>query len=146
MKVSVSGVNFIKSFEGLELRSYRCQAGVWTIGFGSTTYENGTKVKAGEQITKERAEELLAFKLERFAEGVNALGLTLSQPQFDALVSFAFNVGLGALRRSTLLKIIRQNPGAPEIRTEFMKWVRAGGMVSRGLTRRRTAEANMYFG
>lgn len=146
MKTSVSGVNFIKSWEGLLLKAYQCQAGVWTVGYGSTFYEDGTKVKQGDKVTKARAEDLLIFHLSKIEDEINALGLNLSQPQFDAVVSFCFNCGVGAFKRSTLLKIIRSHPGAVEIREQFMKWTRAGGQVSRGLVRRRKAEAQMYFG
>lgn len=150
MITSTSGVNFIKKWEGLILKSYQCQAGVWTIGYGSTFYQNGAMVRQGETITEPEAEELLRWHLGQFETKVNRLGLNINQAQFDALVSFVFNVGFGALTRSTLLKKIRQHPGDPTIRGEFEKWNKvrtAAGLVpSRGLTRRRKEEANLYFG
>lgn len=150
MKTSISGIKFIKSWEGVLLKSYKCPAGVWTIGYGSTYYENGNKVKEGETITLDRAEKLLLFEVGKIEAEINSMGLNLNQPQFDAIVSFCFNVGMGAFKRSTLLKKIKKQPGAVDIRTEFLKWNKirtaAGLVISKGLSRRRVAEGNLYFG
>ena len=146
MKTSLSGQSLIKSFESCRLKAYRDSIGVWTIGWGSTWYEDGTRVQQGDQITQERADALFRLVLAEFEIGVERLlKVKLTQHQFDALVSFAYNVGLGNLQRSTLLRKVNANPKDPTIAAEFAKWNRAGGKVLNGLTRRRKAEADLYF-
>jgi len=146
MKTSLSGQSLIKSFESCRLKAYRDSIGVWTIGWGSTWYEDGTRVQQGDQITQERADALFRLVLAEFEIGVERLlKVKLTQHQFDALVSFAYNVGLGNLQRSTLLRKVNANPKDPAIAAEFAKWNRAGGKVLNGLTRRRKAEADLYF-
>ena len=130
----------IKQFEGLRLRAYQCAAGVWTIGYGHTS-----GVKPGMSITAAEAENLLRGDLQKFENAVGTLGLQLTQNQFDALVSFAFNVGIAALRGSTLLRLIRSGASETAIRTAFGMWVKAGGKTLPGLVRRRKAEADLYF-
>ena len=101
----------------------------------------------GDKITKERAIELFENILENnFASQVKRLIKSrVTNNQFSALVSFAYNVGVGNLKRSTLLKLVNSNPNDPAIRNQFMRWNRAGGKVLLGLTRRRESEANLYF-
>lgn len=149
-KISVKGKNLIKSFEALKLKAYLCPAGVLTIGWGHT----GADVKPGMVITLAEAERLLDADLKLFEEGVNKLVKAyISQNQFDALVSFAFNIGLDidadsiaeGLGDSTLLKLVNANPGDVRIKAEFKKWNKAKGVVLPGLTRRREAELNLYF-
>jgi lysozyme len=141
-KIGKKGIDLIKSFEGLELKSYLCAANVLTIGYGST----GPHVKKGMIITEAKAEKLLVEDLERFVEGVNkAVTSKINQNQFDALVSFAFNLGVGALQKSTLLKKVNANPSDKSIADEFEKWNKAGGKVLKGLVRRREAESDLYF-
>lgn len=139
-KIGKAGLDLIKDFEGLKLRAYLCPAKVWTIGYGST----GPHVTAGKVITEAEAEELLKDDLDRFEKAVTRLvTVPLRQNQYDALVSFAFNVGIGALERSTLLK--RVNARLFDLAFgEFAKWNRAGGKVLAGLTRRRAAEAALF--
>lgn len=142
MKISEKGLGLIRSFEGLELKSYKDSIGILTIGYGST----GSHVKSGMVITKEEAEDLLKQDVSRFESGVNNLvKVPLTQNQFDALVSFSFNLGLGNLKSSTLLKKlnISDYSGAAN---EFLRWNRAGGKVLNGLTRRRQAEKDMFEG
>lgn len=141
MKTSKKGIDLIKQFEGCRLQTYKCSAGVDTIGYGHT----GKDVQPAMKITETQAEVLLSGDLTFFENGVNKLGLPLSQNQFDALVSFAFNLGLGNLQSSTLLKKARINPTDKSIRNEFNKWVNAGGKRIEGLVKRRAAEANLYF-
>jgi lysozyme len=143
MGISQKGLNLIKQFEGLRLTTYRCSAGVLTIGYGHT----GSDVKEGMTITQAQAEELLKNDVKRFEIGVSTLtaGIPLTQNQYDALVSFAYNVGLGAFQSSTLLKKLRENPKDPAISTEFAKWNKAGGAVVAGLTNRRAQESQLYF-
>lgn len=146
-KISEAGLNLIKSFEGLRLKPYKCSAGVPTIGYGNTFYENKKKVSLTDAaITESRAVELLSWSLTKFEQYVDSYCRDdISQNQFDALVSFCYNVGPANLKASTLLKKVNANPNDPTIRTEFLKWNKAGGRALAGLTRRRTAEADLYF-
>ena len=136
----------VKHFEGCKLTSYVCSAGHNTIGYGNTFYENGVKVKPGDKITQQRAEELLDVILIKFVQQTNELiKSNVNQNQRDALTDFAYNCGIGNLKSSTLLKLVNANPNDPEIRAQFMRWNKGGGKVLNGLTRRREAEANLYF-
>lgn len=146
-KISKRGVDLIKSFEGLRLKPYLCSAKVPTIGYGNTFYENGSKVTLkDEAITEARATELLEWSLRRFEQWVDSYCIdSINQNQFDALVSFCYNLGPANLKASTLLKKVNKDPNDPTIRAEFMKWNKAGGRALAGLTRRREAEANLYF-
>jgi lysozyme len=139
-------IELIKKFEGCKLVAYQCSAKVWTIGFGSTFYENGAKVQIGDTITQHRAESLLLITANKFAVEVRKLVKSnLNDKQMAALISFAFNLGMGALSKSSLLKLVNSNPSSPQIRNEFMKWINAGGKPLNGLIRRRKAEADLYF-
>lgn len=140
-------VSLIASFEGLRLKAYLCPAGVPTIGYGST-YLHGRKVTLGMTCTKEEALEQFTQDLAKFERDVTAsLGMTrLTQQQFDAVVSFCYNCGTGAFRRSTLKRKIVANPSNFDgIKAEFAKWNKAGGVVSKGLSRRRATEAAWYI-
>lgn len=130
----------IAGHEGLRLEAYLCPAGVWTIGYGHTK-----GAKPGMTITRQRAEALLKEDLLTAENTVNRLYLKLNQNQFDALVSFVFNVGSGNFLRSTLLKKIQANANDPAIAAEFNKWNRGGGRVLPGLVKRRQQEAELYF-
>ena len=148
MRISQVGIDLIKSFEGCKLSAYKCSAGVATIGFGSTFYPDKKPVKIGDKLKDiSEAEELLKITLFQFENNVSALfyNVVLNQNQFDALVSFAFNLGTGALAGSTLCKKIKVNPNDKTIEAEFNKWVNAGGKKLPGLIRRRKAEAVLYF-
>jgi lysozyme len=147
MIVTNDALKLLHKYEGLVLDAYLCPAKVPTIGYGNTFYEDGSKVKIGDKITKERAIELFENILENnFASQVKRLIKSrVTNNQFSALVSFAYNVGVGNLKRSTLLKLVNSNPNDPAIRNQFMRWNRAGGKVLLGLTRRRESEANLYF-
>lgn len=140
MKISDQGIALIKEFEGCELTAYVCPAGVLTIGVGHT----GRDVHAGQTITEEEADELLRKDLETFERCVNNYVGPVTQSQFDALVSFAFNLGCDALRNSTLLRKLNDGDdvGAAD---EFGKWVKAGGKVLPGLVRRREAEKALFL-
>jgi lysozyme len=146
MKLNKAGKDLIKSFEGLRLSAYKCSANKETIGFGNTFYEDGSPVKMGDTITRERADSLFELIANSFAERVRREVKTiLTDNQFSALVSIAYNIGIGNLQKSTLLRKVNFNPNDPSIRTEFIKWNKAGGKVLAGLTRRREAEAKLYF-
>jgi lysozyme len=139
MRISQEGVNLIKHFEGCRLEAYKCPAGVWTIGYGHTK-----GVKEGDAIEQEAAEAFLIEDLEAFEQAVARLvKVPITQQQFDALVSFTFNLGAGNLERSTLLEKLNgyQYIEVPE---QMMRWVRAGGQVLDGLVRRRAAEAALF--
>lgn len=146
-KIGSKGLELIKSFEGLKLKPYLCPANIPTIGFGNTYYPNGQKVKLTDPaITIEKAEELLKFLLVTYEKAVDSFCRDdISQSQFDALVSFAYNLGTGALQKSTLIKKVNANPKDVTIADEFAKWNKANGRVLVGLTRRRQAEAKLYF-
>ena len=145
--VSKNGLNLVKKFEGLKLKPYLCSAGVPTIGYGNTFYEDGKKVTLNDSlITEERASDLLGMTIKSFEKHVDSFCRDdINQNQFDALVSFAYNLGPYNLKNSTLLKKVNANPNDPTIRDEFMKWTKAGGKVLKGLVERRKAEADLYF-
>ena len=146
MKLNKEGKELIKRFEGLKLQSYQCSAKRWTIGYGNTFYEDGTAVKKGDIITKERAEKLFDIIVAEFCIKVDRnIKTILTENQYSAIVSFTYNVGIGNLNKSTLLRKVNFNPNDPTIRQEFIKWNKAGGKVLAGLTTRRSAEALLYF-
>lgn len=138
-KMGAAGLNIVKLFEGCELSAYRCPAGIWTIGYGST----GPHVRPGMVITRQRAEALLQDDLARFEAAVDNAAPRASQDQFDAMVAFAFNVGITEFTKSTLLRKHKAGDFAGA-RAEFARWNKAGGKVLPGLTRRRAAEAALY--
>lgn len=141
MKISKEGIALIKKFEGCKLESYLCAANVPTIGYGSTK-----DVKMGMNISQERAEELLLEDLEVYEDAViKAVEVPLHQHQFDALVSWTFNLGGANLNASTMLKVL--NKGAYEdVPYQMKRWNKAGGQVLEGLTRRRLAESLLFEG
>ena len=140
MKTSHKGIALIKEFEGLRLKAYKCPGGVWTIGYGHTV-----GVKSGMVITERQAEEYLKADLIAFEKYLNGLGLAINQNQFDALISFIYNVGTGNFSKSTLLRKVRANPQDNSIMDEFLRWVYSKGRVLPGLQRRRLAEMKLYF-
>jgi len=140
MKTSNKGIEIIKKHEGLKLKSYLCPASVWTIGYGHTK-----TAKQDQYITTQTADNLLKSDLSISESAVNKELPNLTQNQFDALVSFVFNVGSGNFRKSTLLKKIKANATEEEIRNEFSRWNKGGGQILGGLVKRRLDEANLYF-
>jgi lysozyme len=146
-KVSSKGLDIIKKYEGFSSKPYLCPSKVITIGYGSTYYEDGSKVKLTDSpITQERATELLEALLVSFERAVDSYCTdNLNQNQFDSLVSFAYNCGVGNLKSSTLLRKVNVNPDNPTIKDEFLKWTKGGGKTLSGLVRRRTEEAQLYF-
>lgn len=141
MKSSELLINKIIEFEGCKLKSYKCPAGIWTIGVGHTK-----GVKQGQIITKEQAMTLLRGDLLPCENYVNNLGVCKTQGQFDALVDLTFNIGQVRLASSTLLRKIRAGASESEIRKEFSKWVYAGGKKLAGLVKRRQWDADRFFG
>lgn len=143
MQINDAGLALIKRAEGLRLDSYRCPANVATVGYGHT----GPDVRIPMTITKEEADALLRKDIARFETGVTALigNARTNDNQFSAMVSLAFNIGLGALATSTVLK--RHKLGNPMgAANAFLLWNRGGGQVLPGLTRRREAERKLYLG
>jgi lysozyme len=167
MKVSPQGIAAIKQHESCRLKAYQKKGDRPTIGWGNTFYENGSAVKLGDVITQERADKLFLIKLADFERDVTSLiKVPITQHQFNALVSFAYNVGSDidadnkaeGLGDSTLLKLVNANPDDPKIYAytldtdgiakiascEFLKWVSKGTIFEKGLRRRRQHEADMY--
>lgn len=146
-KISQAGLDLIKKYEGFFSKPYLCPANVPTIGYGATYYEDGRKVTLKDTpITEQRASELLLNVLKEYEKAVDSYTRDdINQNQFDSLVCFAYNVGVNALKSSTLLKLINANPNDPEIRMQFLRWNKAAGKVLKGLTKRRESEAELYF-
>ena len=144
MQVSTAGINLICSFEGLRLNAYDDGVGVWTIGFGTTIYPNGIKVKRGDTCTTEQAKAYMAHDLKKFESAVNsAMTMSINQNQFDALVSLAYNIGTSAFKNSTLVKKLN----AGDIRgaaAQFDVWNKGGGKVMQGLVNRRAKERKLF--
>ena len=146
MNINPQTRSLIRRFEGCRLRAYQCSAKKWTIGWGNTFYEDGSSVKQGDVITQERADRFFVILLDQFAAQLRPLiTARVNDNQFGALLSFAYNAGVGAFRNRTLRRLVNTNRDSNLIRLEFAKWNRAGGQVLAGLTRRRTAEADLYF-
>ncbi|UYL86103.1 lysozyme [Acinetobacter phage vB_AbaM_BP10] len=145
MTTSDTGINLISTFEGTRLTAYDDGVGVWTIGIGTTIYPNGTKVKKGDTCTSEQAKTYFKHDLVKFENVVNeSVKVPLSQNQFDALVSLTYNIGSGAFKNSTLLKLLNNGDyqGAAD---QFPAWKKAGGRVLEGLVKRRAAERDLFL-
>jgi lysozyme len=144
---SKNGIDLVKSHEGFSSKPYMCPASVCTIGYGTTRYPNGNKISLTDpHITEVKALEYLIFDMKAFERNVDAYCRDdINQNQFDALVSFCYNVGPNALKSSTLLKKVNINPSDPTIANEFAKWNKGGGRVLKGLIRRRKEEYELYF-
>lgn len=140
MRTSQRGLSLIKSFEGLRLQAYKDAVGVWTVGYGTTR-----GVKAGMSINKEQAERMLVNDVQCFEPEVERLvTVPLSQNQWDALMSFTYNLGSANLESSTLLRKLNAGDyaGAAD---QFPRWNKAGGKVLPGLVRRRAAERDLFL-
>lgn len=146
MKLGVLGFELIKKFEGCKLTAYKCSAGVWTLGWGSTFYLDGTPVKEGDTCTQEQADELFKNTLVNFENCVRKAiaKIKINQNQFDAMVSLAYNIGCGNFRKSSVLRLTIANPNDPAIPNAFLMWNKIKGKVSNGLTRRRESEAILF--
>ncbi len=141
MNISQEGLSLIKKFEGCELEAYKCAAGVLTIGYGSTK-----DVKQGDTLTQEEADALLLHEMNEYEGYVkDSVTVDLDQNQFDALVSWVFNLGPSNLKASTMLKVLN-NKEFEEVPSQIKRWNKAGGKVLQGLIRRREAEALLFEG
>lgn len=144
MRTGTRGIAVIKEYEGVRLQAYKCPAGVWTIGVGHTSAAGDPQVQPGMTITEAEAMQILRQDLVRFEDAITRrVKVELKQHQFDALVSFVFNVGERAFAESTLLR--KLNAGRyGDVPAELMKWTRGGGRELPGLVRRRRAEAALW--
>jgi len=145
--INQAGIALIKKYEGFRAKPYLCPARIPTIGYGATYYPNGNKVTMNDrEITEPQAQAMLIDHLSDFVKHVNryTTDINLTDNQFSALVSFAYNVGIGALQKSTLLKKVRTNPSDKSIHNEFLKWSNANGKQLAGLLKRRTEESYLY--
>lgn len=141
MRTTTGTKNRIKKFEGLRLKAYVCAVGICTIGYGHTS-----GVKAGDIITQAQADAFFEVDIATVEKQINALSLNLGQYQFDAVVSFCFNVGIGNFKGSTLYKKIKADAYDSTIPAEFKKWIYGGGKILPGLVSRREWEAKRYQG
>ena len=145
MRINQACIDAIKGFEGWRSRAYRDSVGVWTIGYGHTSAAGKPAVHSGQQISKKQGEEILRRDMEKFASGVRKLiKVHLNDNQFGALVSFAYNVGLGNFKKSSVLRVVnaRQFDQVPR---RLALWNKAGGRVLKGLVRRRGEEAALFM-
>lgn len=150
MKVDKIGVDLIATFEGFNSKPYYATAeekvkGIVTIGYGNTFYPNGKKVQITDKpISKELATSYLEFTIIDFAKKLKITS-NVSQNQFNALVSLAYNIGVTAFNDSTLLKFVNINPKDGNIAIQFLRWNKQGGKVLDGLTKRRIKESSLYY-
>jgi len=141
-RINKNGLLLIKSFEGLRLQAYQDAVGIWTIGYGTTR-----GVQPNMRISEAQAEQFLQEDLARFEKAIHeAVTVPVNDNQFSALVSFTYNVGSGALRSSTLLRLLNARTDLRKVSDEFPRWNRAGGQILAGLTRRRQAERALFLG
>ena len=147
MKISNAGLDLIKSFEGCQLKAYRCPAGVWTIGWGTTEPVNGVKPHQGMRITQAQADQLLVDHLQAYENAVNRLGVELNQNQFDALVSFCYNLGTGIFKGSLENAIKNRNWSNVAAQMLLYNKARVNGKLTvlKGLERRRQAESALFL-
>ena len=144
MQVSTAGIALICSFEGLNLKAYDDGVGVWTIGFGTTIYPNGIKVRKGDTCTEAQAKAYMAHDLKKFESAVNsAVAVPINQNQFDALVSLTYNIGTGAFKESTLLKKLNESD-YKNAAAQFNVWNKGGGKIMQGLVNRRAEERKLF--
>jgi lysozyme len=147
MRLDNKGYMLITEFEGFSSKPYLCPAKLATIGYGNTFYKDGRKVTMIDKpITKQEAFEMFKDIADKFAKRVSTCVTSpINQNQFNALVSFAYNVGVANFMNSTLLKRVNANHNDPDIKVQFLKWNKANGKVLNGLTKRREYEAEIYF-
>lgn len=142
MKLSQSGADFIQRHEGLRVEAYKDVGGLWTIGYGHLLPQD--KDWSGHRITIEEAKQMFAFDVKEAEDAVNRLvKVPLTQNQFDALVSWTFNLGAGNLEKSTMLQVLNSG-NYEEVPNQIKRWVYVGGELSNGLVNRRQDEANLF--
>lgn len=148
--MTIEGLELIKKYEGCSLTAYKCPAGIWTIGYGNTRYLNGEPVKVGDEITQEEADKLFKDTIDNFEHQIkmilgDTLKTILPESAISALLSLAYNIGVTAFAKSTLLKVIKQNKNnLRDIEFQWNRWNKANGKVLNGLSKRREEEFAMY--
>lgn len=147
MNISKQGIDFIKHFEGVRTNAYKCSAGYWTIGVGHLiTRDNVLPNEWKRTLSFREIDELLLSDLARFVRGVQRqLPMQLNQCEFDCVLSFTYNLGLGCLQRSTVRSALLRGDKALAMQT-LLRYCRAGGKIVKGLQRRRQAEVELFYG
>jgi GH24 family phage-related lysozyme (muramidase) len=148
MKASEKCLELIRRFEGFRSKAYRCPAGVWTIGYGSTRYADGTRVHQSDPpITEAQADEIMRATLGEYERAVDRyVSVFVNQNEFDALIAWSFNVGSHAMANSTLVKKLNGKEAKTRVADELLRWDKVQGKPLAGLTRRRKAERAMFLG
>ena len=137
----------IQQFEGLKLKAYKDSVGIWTVGFGNIfNLDTGNPIKEGDEISLETAERWLKIEVDNLqAKMRKVITVPLNDNQWTALTSLAYNIGFGAFKRSTLLRLLNAGASKEEVAKQFLRWNKAGGKEIKGLTNRRKAESNLYL-
>lgn len=140
-------LNTIQQFEGLKLKAYKDSVGIWTVGFGNIfNLDTGNPIKEGDEITLETAERWLKIEVDNLqAKMRKVITVPLNDNQWTALTSLAYNIGFGAFKRSTLLRLLNAGASKEEVAKQFLRWNKAGGKEVKGLTNRRQAESNLFL-
>ena len=145
MSLSPIGLGLLKTFEGYKNKAYKDSANIWTIGYGTIKYPNGTKVKEGDTCTEDQASTYMLNDLKGFEDTVNNnVKVVLTQNQYDSLVSLCYNIGSSAFKESTLLKKLNAKDYL-EAADQFLRWNKAGGKVISGLKNRREKERELFL-
>ena len=144
-QISENGLKLLSQLEGVKLKAYKCPAGIWTIGIGSTKYADGSPVLEGDKITKEEAFKLFKDTSSMYSECIDKCIIRpLTQNEFDALFCLCYNIGCNGFRKSSLVKFINGAQTIEKIKIGFLMWSKVKGLVSKGLLNRRLAEYNLY--
>jgi len=140
-------LNTIQQFEGLKLKAYKDSVGIWTIGFGNIfNLDTGNPIKEGDEITQETADRWLKIEVDNLqAKMRKVITVPLNDNQWSALTSLVYNIGFGAFKRSTLLRLLNAGASKEEVAKQFLRWNKAGGKEIKGLTNRRQAEYNLFI-
>lgn len=140
-------LNTIQQFEGLKLKAYKDSVGIWTVGFGNIfNLDTGNPIKEGDEISLETAERWLKIEVDNLqAKMKKVITIPLNDNQWTALTSLAYNIGFGAFKRSTLLRLLNAGASKEEVAKQFLRWNKAGGKEVKGLTNRRQAESNLFL-
>ena len=137
----------IQQFEGLKLKAYKDSVGIWTVGFGNIfNLDTGNPIKEGDEISLETAERWLKIEVDNLqAKMRKVITVPLNDNQWTALTSLAYNIGFGAFKRSTLLRLLNAGASKEEVAKQILRWNKAGGKEIKGLTNRRQAESNLFL-
>ena len=137
----------IQQFEGLKLKAYKDSVGIWTVGFGNIfNLDTGNPIKEGDEISLETAERWLKIEVDNLqAKMRKVITVPLNDNQWTALTSLVYNIGFGAFKRSTLLRLLNAGASKEEVAKQFLRWNKAGGKEVKGLTNRRQAESNLFL-